>query len=56
MKKSQLTMNGKTFKECWTIQELNINDNDNIVVNFINDVIVNVICNDKKIWSVINTI
>ena len=54
--KSQLEMNGKTFNECWTIDGLEINGNDNGIVNFINSIIVNVFVNGKKVWSVVSSI
>lgn len=54
--KSQLEMNGKTFNECWIIDGLEINGNDNVIVNFINSIIVNVFVNGKKAWSVISSI
>jgi len=54
--KSTLTMDGETFNECWHITGLEIKDNDNIVVNFINDTIVNVFVNGVKKWSVIKSI
>jgi hypothetical protein len=45
----QLTMNGKTFKECWFIKDLIINDNDDLIVNFINNKMVNIESNGKKV-------
>lgn len=56
MKKSQLTMDGETFNECWSIDNVVLNKEDSVIVNFINDIIVNVFCNGNKIWSVINSI
>lgn len=55
-KKSQLEMQGKTFKECWTIDGLVVNDRDNVIVNFINNIIVNIYIDESKVWSVINSI
>jgi hypothetical protein len=56
MKKMEMPMDGKTFNECWVIDNVDIKDNDNVVVNFINDIMVNVFVNGSKIWSVINSI
>jgi hypothetical protein len=55
-KKSQIEMSGQTFKECWNIDGLEIQDKDNVIVNFINDIIVNIFINGVKKWSVINSI
>jgi nucleoside-diphosphate-sugar epimerase len=49
-------MSGETFNECWSLDNVTINNNDEIIVNFINDFMVNVFCNGKKIWSVINSL
>lgn len=54
--KNQLVMTGKTFNECWSIDNFEIQDKDNVVVNFINDIIVNIYVNGEKKWSVINSI
>ena len=51
--KQQLTMDGKTFHECWFIEDVKIKDTDNVVVNFINNKMVNIFVNGNKIWSVI---
>jgi hypothetical protein len=49
--KQQLTMNGKTFKECWFREDLIINDNDDLIVNFIDNRMSEIFLNGKKIWS-----
>ena len=54
--KKQIPMNGKTFNECWFITDVEIKDNDNVVVNFINDHMINVFVNGDKIWSIIKSI
>jgi len=54
--KMQIPMNGKTFNECWFITDVEIKDNDNVVVNFINDHMINVFVNGNKIWSIIKSI
>tara|TARA_R110000765_G_scaffold250772_1_gene352292 strand:- start:243 stop:407 length:165 start_codon:yes stop_codon:yes gene_type:complete len=48
-KKMQIPMNGKTFNECWFITDVEIKDNDNVVVNFINEQMTNVFVNGNKI-------
>ena len=54
--KMQIPMNGKTFNECWFITDVEIKDNDNVVVNFINEQMINVFVNGNKIWSIITSI
>ena len=48
-KKMQIPMNGKTFNECWSIIDVEIKENDNVVVNFINEQMTNVFVNGNKI-------
>jgi len=55
-KKMQLPMNGKTFNECWSITDLNVNDNDDVIVNFINEQMINVFVNGQKVWSIMKSI
>ena len=55
-KKMQIPMDGKTFNECWSITDVEINDDDNVVVNFINEQMINVFVNGNKIWSIIKSI
>ena len=52
----QIPMDGKTFNECWAITDVEVNDNDDVVVNFINDRMVNIFMNENKIWSIITSI
>ena len=52
----QLPMNGKTFNECWSITDLNVNDNDDVIVNFINEQMINVFVNGQKVWSIMKSI
>lgn len=49
MKKMQIPMDGKTFNECWSITNVEVSDNDNVVVNFINERMVSVFVNGNKI-------
>ena len=55
-KKMQIPMNGKTFNECWSIENVEVSDNDKVIVNFINDQIINIFVNGNKIWSIITSI
>ena len=55
-KKMQIPMDGKIFNECWAITDVEVNDNDDVVVNFINDRMVNIFVNENKIWSIITSI
>ena len=52
--KLTLEMDGKEFNECWCIKNFEPKDDDNLTVNFINETMVNVMCNNNKVWSVIN--
>ena len=52
-KKMQIPMNGKTFNECWFLSNVEISDNYNVVVNFINQQMINVFVNGSKVWSII---
>lgn len=54
----QLEMDGKTFNECWVIDNVSINENDNVLVNFhpTNGTMINVFVNNKKVWSIINSL
>lgn len=54
-KKMQIPMDGKTFNECWSITNVEVSDNDNVVVNFINEQMVNIFVNGSKIWSIITS-
>ena len=49
-------MDGKTFNECWSISNVEVSDNDNVVVNFINEQMINVFVNGFKVWSVITSV
>ena len=55
-KKMQIPMEGKTFNECWSITDVEVKDNDNVVVNFINEQMINVFVNGNKVWSIITSI
>ena len=55
-KKMKIPMDGKTFNECWSITDVNINDNDDVIVNFINEQMINVFVNGQKVWSIIKSI
>ena len=55
-KKWNIPMDGKEFNECWYISNVSIEDNDSVIVNFINEIMINVIVNGSKVWSVINSI
>tara|TARA_R110001606_G_C15087304_1_gene618049 strand:- start:112 stop:288 length:177 start_codon:yes stop_codon:yes gene_type:complete len=50
-----IPMDGKTFNECWFISNVEVSDNDNVVVNFINEHMVNVFVNGSKVWSIITS-
>ena len=50
-----IPMDGKTFNECWFISNVEVSDNDNVVVNFINEHMINVFVNGSKVWSIITS-
>lgn len=54
--KMQIPMKGKIFNECWSITDVEVKDNDNVVVNFINEQMINIFVNGNKIWSTITSI
>lgn len=48
LSKKVLVMDGKTFNECWSVEDLVIKNQDNVIVKFFNDTIVNVKVNEKN--------
>ena len=55
-KKTQIPMDGKTFNECWSIRNVEVKNDDDVVVNFINNQMINIFVNGNKIWSIITSI
>ena len=46
-----INMTGKTFNECWCIDNLTIHSNDRVIVLFANDSIIKVVVNGVKQWD-----
>jgi hypothetical protein len=51
MHRVTIPMDGKTFNECWCLDDVTIEDNDRVKVTFLNGTISRVSVNDLLVFS-----